>query len=91
MSVGPIPPPFPKGKGAGWLMVVLSFQVNDSFQEALASPPWGRRERGLVDLTPIVTIDRRVGWTYPPVASACFELAPIKWLFRNFGAVKPSG
>jgi hypothetical protein len=26
---------------------VLGFQVNVSFEEQLASPPWGRRERGL--------------------------------------------
>ena len=58
-------------------MELVSFQVNVLFQEYIASPPWGRRERGLFvmnksnrpvqglvkypcDLTPIVTINRRV-------------------------------
>jgi len=29
------------------LIATLVFQVNVSFEEVLASPPWGRRERGL--------------------------------------------
>jgi len=51
--VRPIPPPFPNptrgrcGKGAGRLMIMMAFQVNVWFEEVLASPPWGRRERGL--------------------------------------------
>ena len=44
--VRPIPPPFPNGKGAGRLMAVTVFQVKAWFEEHIASPPWGRRERG---------------------------------------------
>ena len=36
---GPIPPPFPNGKGANRLMALLIFQVNVLLQEALASLP----------------------------------------------------
>ena len=44
----------PNGKGAGRLMAEMVFQVNVLFEEVLASPPWGRRERGLVlDLSPV--------------------------------------
>jgi len=39
---GPFPSPFPKGKGAGRLMAETVFQVNVSFEDGSASPPWGR-------------------------------------------------
>jgi hypothetical protein len=35
------PRPSQMGRGLCRLMMVLNFQVNDLFQEALASPPWG--------------------------------------------------
>src|SRR6185436_5190333 len=38
VSVGPIPPPFPSGKGASRLIILLILQVNALFQEVLASP-----------------------------------------------------
>src|SRR5512145_2152983 len=57
----PIPPPFPQGKWAGRWMVVTSFQANILFEDGRASPPWGRRERGLLDLTQMAVIDRCVG------------------------------
>jgi len=43
--------PSPNGEGmvltSFRLIATLVFQVNVSFEEVLASPPWGRRERGL--------------------------------------------
>jgi hypothetical protein len=45
-------------------MGLVNLQVNELLQEELASPPWGRRERGLIcDLTLIKVIDRSVGLT----------------------------
>src|SRR6476661_8399123 len=52
MSVGPIPPPFPNGKGTSRLMILLIFQGSALFQEALASPPCGTsypKRSGVVD------------------------------------------
>jgi len=43
------------------MMSLLDFQDSVGFDERTASPPWGRRERGWLNLTLIVTIDRRVG------------------------------
>jgi len=64
--LGPIPPPFPNGKGAGRFMGLLIFQSNVLLEEQIASPPWGRRERGLyLDLTQMSVINRRVGLPSP--------------------------
>ena len=42
-------------------MVMTVCQDRVSVEEGSASPPWGRRERGLVDLTQMDMIDRHVG------------------------------
>jgi hypothetical protein len=43
----PIPPPFPNGKGAGRLIIVVTiFQVNISFEEGLSFSPLGETGEG---------------------------------------------
>ena len=40
--MGPIPPPFPNGKGACCVMAVVIFRAKQLlFEKALASPTWG--------------------------------------------------
>jgi hypothetical protein len=44
----PIPPPFPNGKGAGCVMVVMGFQVNVWFEEGLSFSHLGETGEGFV-------------------------------------------
>jgi len=50
------PSPLQMERGRGWLRVVAVVQVENWIEDVLASPPWGRRERGLV-FDPLCPLD----------------------------------